>query len=63
MLIEASTKVNLLFLARDILVDNARAKKTADAGTNEVYPFGDVPVTTEEIVAEAKKLEEFVRSR
>lgn len=50
----------LLHLARDILESQSRAKKLAK--DNESIPFGEDIITTEQIIAEAAKMNDFVSS-
>lgn len=49
---------SLLHLARDILESQSRAKK--QFGSNTCYPHGDDLITSDQIISEAKKLNDFV---
>lgn len=51
-------RADLLVLAKDILDSQSRAKKLKS--TNVIHPHGEEIITTEQVIAEAKKLNEFV---
>lgn len=54
-------RADLLKLSRDILESQSRAKKNKRMGSSHTFfPEGDEEITTEQIMAEAQKLNGFV---
>lgn len=53
-------RADLLRLAREILENNAIARRNKRAIDGVSFPNGDEEITTEQVVAEAQKLNEFV---